>query len=236
MVDFHMHILPRVDDGSRSMEETLRMLSMAYGQGFRTLIATPHYRADRPHPGRRELEAVFESVREKADKHFHGLTLELGQEIWYFEGLIEALERREAMTIAGSRCVLVEFSCHVSWTVLYRAVRQLIAAGYCPVIAHVERYQELRHEDRLDELAGAGGILQMNYASLTGNLLDVGVRWCRRQVLQGRIHILSTDCHNMTSRKPDIREAMTWLQRRCPQDRIRALTGGNARTLLKQKR
>lgn len=235
MIDLHAHILPQVDDGSDSMEETMRMIAMAYEQGFRRIIATPHYRADGTNKSIEELTEILDQVRETAGNRFPGLSLGLGQEVQYFEGIVEALSRQEILTIAGSRYILVEFSYGASWNTVYRGVRKLLAAGYCPVIAHVERYAELRKEGRLEQLAGAGGILQMNFSSLTGKIWNSSVRWCRKQVLGGRIHVLSTDCHNSVSRKPDVREAMTWLQKSCSAGQIQEMTSRNAENMLKEK-
>lgn len=235
MIDLHSHILPGVDDGSGSMEETLEMLSMAYEQGFRKIIATPHYRAEGRNKSRDELNAVLESVKKQAKARFPGLSLGLGQEVQYFDDIIDALDCGAVLTLAGTRYVLVEFWYSASWTVIYQGVRKLLAGGYCPIIAHIERYPELTKKGRLEQLINAGGILQMNFSSLSGSVFSRRTRWCRQQILNGNVHILCTDCHNTRSRPPKTEEALTWMRKKCSGSRIRQLTCRNAKKILKEK-
>ena len=81
MIDLHAHILPQVDDGADSMEETMRMIAMAYEQGFRRIIATPHYRADGTNKSIEELTEILDQVRAAAGNRFPGLSLGLEQEV-----------------------------------------------------------------------------------------------------------------------------------------------------------
>ena len=104
---------------------------------------------------------------------------------------MENLKQGQALTLEGTRCVLVEFDPQEAYHSLYQAVRKMTMARYIPVIAHVERYFCLREGKNLEELVQCGCRLQMNYSSLEGNgIWNREVRWCRRQVLEGRIHIL----------------------------------------------
>lgn len=234
-VDVHAHILPGVDDGSSGMEETLAILAAAYEQEFRTIIATPHYIQGSRHKNKEELQEILEKVKYAAKERFPDLLLYLGQEVHYFEGITEALDRGEALTMADSRYVLVEFSYTTPWNVIDRGIRKILNSGYRPIAAHVERYQALYEEGRLDELADMGCLIQMNYTSLKGNVLNSRTRWCRKQLQQGRVHLLGTDCHNMKSRKPDTEETMNWMKKKCSPEVIFDTTRRNAEKILGQK-
>ena len=136
-VDIHTHILPGVDDGAGDWEETITLLKMAYEQGTRHLIATPHF-SRRQEVGRlKELCRRLEREAGSISSDYH---VSLGQEIMYFESILEYLGEGKALTLAGSRYVLVEFAPGDSFGRISRAVRQLVQASYFPVIAHVERY------------------------------------------------------------------------------------------------
>ena len=211
IIDVHAHILPGVDDGARDMDEALKMLKCAASQGIRAVIATPHCSRRRGVSG---LESLLDALQESIRKEYPDFALYPGQETYYHEELAECLNQGKALTMAGSRYVLVEFDPGVSYEYLFRGIRSLLYAGYFPVLAHVERYGCLYHEERFAELNDAGCVYQMNYNSLEGRWTDRRVRWCRKQVRSGRISFLGTDMHRMDFRPPGIKGAEKWMKSR----------------------
>ena len=203
LTDVHAHILPGVDDGAESLEEARQMLQMAYDQGIRRIIATPHYRR--------------------------------GQELMDSEELLEDLKEGRAFTMAGSRYILIEFQPVVSFSHMCQRLRQLQMAGYLPVIAHMERYECLKRGERVRDLIQAGNFTQMNFSSLQGNPLHKNTRWCRRQVLDGNVHLLGTDMHHINQRTPDIKKAVSWLSRNCTRSRLYWMVWKNPAYIIKKK-
>lgn len=107
--DIHSHILPGVDDGAKTMEETMETLQEALRQNVRKIIVTPHF-----HPGRymadgHKVREVLGRVREECQHRRINVELYPGQECYYYSGLAEQLKKGNALTMAGSSCVLVEF-------------------------------------------------------------------------------------------------------------------------------
>lgn len=231
IIDIHAHILPGVDDGADDWEETRWMLRCAYEQGIRTIIATPHY-SRRQDTGklREKANRLEEEAREIAPDY----RTYLGQEILYFDSLVEHLKEGHALTMAGSRHVLVEFMPEVSYKKLYQAVRTVLMAGYYPIIAHVERYRALRDEGQMEELAETGCWMQMNYRSLQGGIFDQNARWCRRQVQAGRIAFLGTDAHHRDYRTPEIAKSLQWLESHVREEELGNMTRGNALGVIRQ--
>lgn len=214
IIDVHAHILPEVDDGAEDMDETNLMLQCAYAQGIRGIIATPHY-VERHNLA--DADAIRESVKlvQIAAKNIApDFYIYPGQEIFYFDGIAEALRSGKALTLADTRYVLIEFSVSISYQDIVKAVRRLTQARYIPVLAHIERYRCLRNVGRVEELIQAGAYMQMNYASLTGMRHVGDRRWCRKMILAGRIHLLGTDMHRMDYRPPNVREAVEWLYKK----------------------
>lgn len=201
VVDIHTHVLPGIDDGAEKMALSYRMLRRSYKQGVRKVIATPHYVAYHWRTKPQQIQELMEKLAARVRKAMPDLELYRGQEIQYFEGMVEMLREGKLLTLAGSRYVLTEFLPTSSWSQIERAVRELTMAGYLPVLAHIERYQCLREKGRLEELMKEGAYLQMNYGSLTKlshfwkirERLDR--RWCRRTLLAGYISFLGTDMH-----------------------------------------
>lgn len=233
LIDIHAHILPGVDDGSRGMEESETMLSMAYCQGIRRIIATPHYSRRRGSGGLAELA---DRLNARAQAIYGDFEILPGHETYYYEGLAEALKSGQALTLAGSRYVLVEFDPGVSYRQLYQGVRKLIMARYVPVLAHMERYLCLRDEGNFRELTQCDCRMQMNYDSLAGPFWDPGVRWCRKKVEGGCIHLLATDMHRVDYRKPDLEKPMAWLQKHVGERRLRAMVWDNPLAIMKNER
>lgn len=232
IIDIHAHILPGVDDGAADWEEARWMLACAYKQGIRTIIATPHY-SHRQEVGRlRELARQLDAEAKRIAPDFKVF---LGQEILYFDSIVEALAEGQALTMAGSRYVLVEFMPDISFQKMFQDVRKLLISGYHPIVAHVERYGALRDEAHMQELIRAGGYLQMNYRSLQGQILDRDARWCRRQVLERRIHMLATDMHHKNARTPEIAKSLRWLSDHIDESQLIYMMEKNASRILSDR-
>ena len=209
-IDIHAHILPGVDDGAGSWDEAVVLLNMAYKQGVRHIIATPHYRHWQDMDLLKHICMHLDKRAGAISKDYH---VSLGQEIMYFENLPEYLDKGKALTMAGGRYVLVEFEPMDSFGRIERAVRQLVQASYFPVVAHAERYKCLAKEGLAEELVDCGAYLQMNSRSLKGRYRDERVRWCKRKLRNGVIHFLTTDMHNVRVRPPDIEDTILWIER-----------------------
>lgn len=230
IIDIHAHILPGVDDGAGDWEEARWMLKCAYSQGIHTIIATPHY-SRRQDVGR--LRKLAGQLDMEAKQIAPDLSIFLGQEILYFDSIVERLQEGQALTMAESRYVLVEFMPDVAFKKMYQAVRRLVLAGYHPIIAHVERYEAMRDEGQMRDLEKAGCCFQMNYKSLQGGLLDRSARWCRRQAEGRQIHFLGTDMHHRDCRAPEILKTLRWLSGHVDGNQVSRMVETNARQMLR---
>ena len=235
-IDIHAHILPGVDDGSRNMEETLGLLRLADIQGIKKVVATPHLILGKVEKEAQELLRLTAEVQKEAAKIVPELQIYPGQEIYYFDSLTEYLDQGKALTLAGSRYVLIEFSPAVSFRRMEQAVRTLILSGYRPVLAHVERYACMKKQEAVNEIVRAGGLLQMNFTSierhLSGRKAWVETSWCRRMLLEGRIHFMGTDMHRIDYRPPEIEKALAWLNKKLGEDYLSGLLQENPAKLL----
>ena len=162
-IDIHSHILPGVDDGAVDMEETLAMLTMAYEQGTRTIIATPHYIPGKKKKRAEELRQIHAEVCAAAKETMPDLKILLGNEIYCKEGVLSSIVEGRALPLADTNYVLLEFSTRISYKDLFGYIKAISGKGYRPIIAHVERYGCLyRKEELIRELIGAGAYIQMN--------------------------------------------------------------------------
>ena len=207
MTDIHIHLLPGLDDGVQSKEETLAVLKEAATQQIRRIIVTPHF-----YPGRYEVTAeeallVFDEVRELCQKEAIPIELYAGQECFYYSELADQLDRGNV--IADSRYVPVEFETQAPFSKISGGLRDLLNRGYVPILAHFERYLCLQKEERLQQLKTLGVRLQMSFdvVRIPDRLFKKNV-W-RRVAADGMGDYFGSDCHGMQLR---VREACEWLE------------------------
>ncbi|MDK2967463.1 CpsB/CapC family capsule biosynthesis tyrosine phosphatase [Lacrimispora sp.] len=232
IIDIHAHVLPGLDDGAADMEEAKAMLQMAYSQGIRKIIVTPHYKRGQDPKQIMELSRKLQGEARKIHKCFN---VYLGQEILYCEDILQDLKERRALTMCGSHYVLIEFPPLVPYSRMFQSLRKIILARYIPILAHMERYTCLREKGRVKELINSGCIMQMNYCSIAGSRFNRQVRWCRLQIRYGNIHMLGTDMHHMNERTPEIEKALVWIKKSCSLEMYHNLTGNYALNILKKK-
>ena len=217
MIDIHSHILPALDDGSKSIEESLAMLKIAQAEGITTMIATPHNMPGKGCPTRDRIERRVKALKEAAaDEHIE-MDIRIGTEYFYREDILEWLEDDTVITMDGTGCVLVEFDPSVGRTYVKNAVREILAQDYRPVIAHVERYPALLKNkmETVKELRDMGALIQVNCSSLMGKMGFKTKLDTRSLLNQGLIDLLGTDAHSANHRAPRMEECAKYIQKKC---------------------
>ena len=235
-IDIHAHILPGVDDGASDMEETLEMIGTAYEQGIRAIIATPHYGAMNPDYDREKVAAAYKATYEEVRKRWPDMLMILGNEMFYGTMALEDMQHGKANTMAGSDYVLVEFYPDTSYNDIERATRNMIHAGFRPILAHVERYMELLQElDLIEELIRQGVYIQVNGRSFLRKRFDRIGKWVKTLLKNEMIHFVATDCHNNGSRSPNMAEVADKLLSLADEDYVRDLVWNNGAKVLKNQ-
>lgn len=216
MIDLHTHLLPSVDDGSGSIEESLALLEMLSAQGIKKVFATPHFYADRDTPqsffDRREraLEALRCACPESLPSLFPGA------EVAYFHG-ISRMSALSDMRLGKTRLLLLEMPPERWSDYTLQELTALSCSGAIrPVIAHVERCMEYQPARTWRSLLDSGIIMQANASFF---IRQKSARSALKLLKRGAIHVVASDCHSIHLRPPRIREAM---------DRIAAGLGGGA--------
>lgn len=235
-LDIHSHILPSVDDGSKDMEMTMKMIDSAYEQGIRTMIATPHY-----YPGHKNcpadvLQKIYKETVSEIHKKYSDFTLMLGNEIYYKGEIIEEIKKKQIFTLAETRYILVEFSVMADYRYMYEAVKKCVNAGYYPVLAHIERYRCLHQEEkRIAELINAGAYMQLNAENFRKGLFVLERKYCMKLIQDSMVHFLGSDCHNTENRKPDLGNAIEYLSQKTDKALWEKLIEKNPIQLLENK-
>lgn len=224
--DLHVHLVPGVDDGPATLDDTLAMLHAAWEAGTRRLVATPHLYSPHFRPItaaalRRAGEAMLDALRELETAGGHDflreLTVDLGAEHHVSTELLEALDAGEVLPLAGSRYLLVELSPYQTPEIVYAAVDRIHEGGWIPVLAHVERYQIFEKDPAgLERLAADGCLLQVNVESVLGGWRSALRKRVYRLLGSGLVHLLASDGHGVEWRRPELAAAAALLERRFP--------------------
>lgn len=238
-IDIHSHILPGVDDGPGSMEQTIRMLQMAVNERITTIIATPHYITGQDNPSAEELEELVRRVQQEAYRINENFQILPGSEIYcpdayYSDAVIEALKSGNALTLAGSRYVLVEFSYNATFKSICLGINNLIYHGYMPILAHVERYCNLHRDTyKIEELVKMGCYIQMNCRSVIGSFPNIDAYYNRKLIKNGMVHFIASDCHSDGHRAPVMQSIVSYLTKKCDNDLLQEIFSENPTKIIK---
>ena len=235
-VDIHCHILPGVDDGSQSPEETKAMLEKAWDEGIQIMVATPHYHKQR---GKNDIDLIKKQLllTRKLAKEVHPkMQICLGMEIYYGEDVPELLKTGKAVSIRKSRYILVEFSPGDDFQYILNAVRKLQMSGHTVIIAHIVRYNCLREDiSNVEYLREMGAYLQVNAGSITGSY-GRSVKKFLREVLKAHlVQLVGTDAHGPEKRSPKMQEAYKEVVKRCGEEYADQIFGQNAKKVLRNE-
>lgn len=213
MLDLHTHILPGMDDGSRSVEQSIMMLEREALQGIQTVVMTPHYHANRESPA----DFVFrrEAAEQRLRSGMAGRTdlpaLLTGAEVAYFDGMcrVDDLER---LKIGNTSAILIEMPfCRWNQRMLNELVEIQQVRGIQPILAHVERYMSYQPKGLIEQLGDSGMGIQVN----TTFILRWQTCWRAMTMLKRQsIHFVASDCHDMERRVPNLGEAMAKIDKK----------------------
>lgn len=213
--DIHTHILPGVDDGARDFEQAKELVKLAWDNGTRTIILTPHYRGAYKANTVGYLRECFETFRKMLGTEFPGLNLYLGHEVFYQAEVPQLLYEGRILTLCDSDYVLLEFSSRSTRSQVVAAVSETIRYGYVPVIAHMERFEVFRKNMSLvDEMLQMGALIQLNADSVMGKHGFGVKRFCHDLLKSGCAHFIATDAHDGKSRPPLLRECFLYVRKK----------------------
>ena len=232
--DIHMHVIDGVDDGAGSVEKSISMLEMAYFEGIRTIIATPHSGAFDGlfNPVKRKYNALKEAAREKGID----IDIRLGSEIFVDGGIINKvirnLNKKRYPTMNGTEYILIEFDlCTDDFEDAAACVVALTAEGFTPIIAHAERYRFT--VDQIYELAEMGCLIQVNFSNvLPGKFASSAYDKACRMLKDKQVDFLSTDAHGIDWRKPEIQQAVAYLYENYDKDYLDRVLFENPKKLV----
>ena len=206
--DIHCHLIPRIDDGSQSWQQTLAMAAMAVADGIRTIVVTPHQLGSYSHNTGGAIRKRTAELDQFLREHDVSLRVLPGGDVRIEPGMIDKLHSGEVLTLADRRKhVLLELP-HELYFPLDDLLDSLERAGITGILSHPERNQGLLKQPRLIEpLVDKGCLMQITCGSLTGTFGPASQKMAEWMLDQGLAHFLATDAHGPNARRPLMRLA-----------------------------
>ena len=203
MVDIHTHILPFIDDGASSYEESLEMLRVMVSNGVTKVVATPHFdfETDNLDGFLSKRSEVYAGLVNRVSNSQIDIEILLGCELMYTPALSSM--DLSPFTINNSDYVLIELSTRYDDPSINSTLNSVIANGYIPILAHVERYTYLiNHSIRLVELVDSGVLTQINFSSLVNDRYPFVQALFKHNIS----HLVASDAHHIDKRVANLRK------------------------------
>lgn len=193
--DLHSHLIPNIDDGSKSMEQSIEMIKELKDIGFKKLITTPHTMSHRFPNSKNDILRGFEKLQDEVIKQKIDIQLEVASEYYYDEHFIELIKKKDLLTF-GDNYVLFELSYTTPVVGLEQSIYEMLKAGYNPILAHPERYTYFASNlDKYHIIKDAGLSFQLNVNSLDGFYGKTAQKAATFLVENGLINFVGSDTH-----------------------------------------
>ncbi|WP_295078045.1 CpsB/CapC family capsule biosynthesis tyrosine phosphatase [Ruminococcus sp.] len=200
LTDHHCHILPKIDDGSDSVETSLRMIRTMREQGVERIVATPHFYAHREHGVKAYLEKRQHAYDKLVQEDPENADIILGAEVAVEHG-ISKLPDIEKLCITGTKYILLEFQYTSFGKWMLEEVNDIaFEYGLVPILAHIHRYLEYYTKSELEEVLKTEAVFQFNNEAFESFKEK---RFVKSVIKSGYPYIFGSDAHNMGSRKPN---------------------------------
>ena len=199
MTDVHSHILFGIDDGSRTISESVELLKKLKSVGFNNVILTPHFILDSTYNSNYEANIkIYNELKERLINENIDINIYLGNEIFIDKNVPTLLEKNIITSLNGTKYVLVEFPMHNKLLNIEDILYEIRSKGYEVVIAHPERYDAFKEDYSIvDTLREDGFLFQSNYSSILGYYGKDSIKLLKYMLKRHYIDFLGTDIHRI---------------------------------------
>lgn len=208
MVDIHSHILPGIDDGSKSMEETMEMLKLTEADGIKTIVATSHFYRGYYENKWSDIKKLVEKVKTRAKKEDIDLDIISGQEVMLDDHTLESYRNGEIGCMEGTDYMLVELPMMNMPRGAMDIIYELEIRGVHPILAHPERYRYIiDNPSKINEFLDEKCLIQINTGSITGIFGKKVKNTASILIKNGVCSFIASDTHSTGGRCPGISRA-----------------------------
>lgn len=195
--DMHSHLIPGIDDGAKTLEDSIAMLRIFQDMGYQKVITTPHVMSDFYRNTPEIILGGLQKVRHALHEHELTIQIDAAAEYYLDFHFDELIEKKQLLTF-GNNHVLFELSFHGEPPRVKDTIFSLITEGYRPILAHIERYPfYLNQWDTIEDYRERGVLLQLNINSLSGHYGPQVKKMAEQLIDRGWIDIIGSDCHHV---------------------------------------
>lgn len=208
MIDIHVHIIPGVDDGPATIDQSMAMAQMMYDEGVRQIIATPHRHHALQFRGESNIAEAYCEFKKELSKKYPDFEISLGCEFYIREGYISYIDSPMASIAMGeSDYVLMEYDRQVTLAEVLESIYEFKIRNYKPIIAHVEMYPALSSIESIRVLREKGATIQVTASSLLGKQGKETRHQIQSWIGSGLIDFVASDGHSAKKRRPLLKQA-----------------------------
>ena len=235
MIDFHNHIIPELDDGSKSTEMSSEMLKLAASQGIKKVVSTVHYQ----HPRKNNISLSYENVKKdikilqrELDRLFIPIKLYFGAEVFFLPNLME-IKDNPLTTFGHGKYMLIEFQPNSLPQIQRQVLFDLKMSGVTPIIAHPERYKPVQDSlNIVENWLNSGCLIQVDAGSILGKFGEKPRQCSERIIKKHWCHIIGSDAHNNGRRNFCLGDVIKKLKNQLAQEYINDMINENPKAVI----
>ena len=236
MIDIHTHIIPSIDDGSKSVEETFELFKEAAEAGFTDIILTPHYINGYYETNTNIREYWVKSLQETLNKLEIPIRVFVGNEIYICENMDELISNNIVSPLNNSKYILFELPMNTNVAYLEKIIFRIINIDKIPILAHPERYSYVQKDiSIIEKLRQQGVLFQAKYGSIVGLYGDDTRKTLEKLLKKDLIDFVASDVHIKKSIYTVVDDAKKRLKKIIGNDKLEKLTTYNPQKIILNK-
>lgn len=233
MIDIHSHLIPGVDDGSKSVEDTFIMFEEAEKVGFTDIILTSHYLTDYYETRPEELVFWKDKLQEALDKSNKNLKLHSGMEVYISEDIDKLIKENKLLMLVNSKYILIELPMATEVKYLEHIMYFLESMGIKFILAHPERYKSIQKDPSiLEKYIEKGCLIQCNYGSILGQYGKEAKKTIKTLLKKDLVHFMGSDCHRKNGIYLEIPKAVKKIEKIVGKQKLYKITTSNAQKII----
>lgn len=233
MIDIHSHLIPNVDDGAKSPEETIELIKEAREAGITDIILTPHYIINSYEQNAETLILLKDKLQQIINSENINVNLHIGMEVYITDNLVEILKQNKILTLADSKYLLMELPLNTNVQYLDMVIFRLIENNIIPIIAHPERYKFVQEDpSKVRELIDSGCLIQSNIGSILGIYGKKAKKIIKYLLKNDLINFIATDTHRKNTIYPLLQKGIKKIEKITGKEKAEELTNLNAQRIL----
>lgn len=233
MIDIHSHLIPNVDDGAKSPEETIELIKEAREADITDIILTPHYIINSYEQNAETLILLKDKLQQIINSENIKVNLHIGMEVYITDNLVEILKQNKILTLAGSKYLLMELPLNTNVQYLDMVIFKLIENNIIPIIAHPERYKFVQeYPSKVRELIESGCLIQSNIGSILGIYGKKAKKTIKYLLKNDLINFIATDTHRKNTIYPLLEKGIKKIEKITGKEKAEELTNLNVQKIL----